>query len=377
MAERGARQRAGGVLDALDGHRALERHAGRGRALVDLRADVAGIDGRDRDPVALLEAQHVRVGDHAALGQRVGGGERDCHWASPEAMLTTRPRDSRRAGSAAAVTRQGPTRLTSRTASASSSGGSPRALRRAQPGVVDQHVEAAEALDRFGHGAVDRSPGRARRSRCRRRAGRGRRPRALLAQQLDRRAADPAGGAGDEDLMRARTPPGLKRAVRCRKRHVQSGHSVGLLPWASRYQLVQPVFQTVPCMRRWTSAWKRSSTSGDLDDVRAALVHRAQRVHHVGDLGLDHVDHRAVPEAGVRAEQDEEVREAGDRRCRGARAGCRPSGRRGSGRRGRARVRRPACRRRGSRCRRPARRPRARGRRRARSSARAPPRHRP
>ena len=58
-AERGADERAGGVLDALDRHGALQRHAGRGRALVDLRADVAGVDGGDRDAVALLEPQRV------------------------------------------------------------------------------------------------------------------------------------------------------------------------------------------------------------------------------------------------------------------------------------------------------------------------------
>ena len=45
--------------------------------------------------------------------------------ASPETTLITRPRDSRSAGSAAEVTRQGPRRLTSITASASASGASP------------------------------------------------------------------------------------------------------------------------------------------------------------------------------------------------------------------------------------------------------------
>ena len=50
-------------------------------------------------------------------------------------------------------------------------------------------------------------------------------------------------------------------------------------------------------------------------------VHRAQRVDHVGELRLDHVDHRAVPEPGVGPEQQEQVREAGDGRAEvGARA---------------------------------------------------------
>ena len=53
------------------------------RALVDLRADVAGVDGGDRDAVALLEPQHVGVGDDAALGERVGGRERDGHVREP------------------------------------------------------------------------------------------------------------------------------------------------------------------------------------------------------------------------------------------------------------------------------------------------------
>ena len=56
----------------------------------------------------------------------------------------------------------------------------------------------------------------------------------------------------------------------------------------------------------------RARTSTVVGAVRA---HVPQRVQHVGDLRLDHVDHRAVPEPGVRAEQQEQVREAGDRRA--------------------------------------------------------------
>ena len=90
--------------------------------------------------------------------------------------------------------------------------------------------------------------------------------RAAVPERLRRRAADPAAGAGDEHARahagtstgRSRTKrragvssnfAGSKRRVRRRNRHVQSGHSVGLRPVASRYQLAQPVFHTVPCIR--------------------------------------------------------------------------------------------------------------------------------
>ena len=69
-----------------------------------------------------------------------------------------------------------------------------------------------------------------------------------------------------------------------------------------------------------------------------------QRGQHVRDLRLDHVDHRAVPEPGVRAEQEEQVREAGDRRSPGTRAGCRARRRRAACRRARGRGGRPGCR---------------------------------
>ena len=123
--------------------------------------------------------------------------------------------------------------------------------------------------------------------------------------------------------------------------NVQSGHSVALRPVSSRYQLLQPVLQTVslhPLVDRAVVAPRRPRAGPPRPRRRGARI-VAQRVHHVGHLGLDHVDHRAVPEPGVRAEQHEQVREAGDGACRGGRAGCPPSTRRACGRRGRGRSR--------------------------------------
>ena len=121
-----------------------------GPALVDLRADVARVDGGDRDPVALLQAQRVRVGDHAALAERVGGGEgdrddredaRDVDHA-PVRLTQRRERRGRHAPGAEEVdVEHGEGVLVRRER---------RALRCAEAGVVDQHVDAAsEALD--GH----------------------------------------------------------------------------------------------------------------------------------------------------------------------------------------------------------------------------------
>ena len=169
-----------------------------------------------------------RVGDHAALAQRVRGRERDGDVGEAAGDVDHAPARLRAAqGARPTVTRHGPSRLTSSTASASSSGASAGALRRAEAGVVDQDVEAAEALDRLGHRAVDARPGRARRSRGRRRADRGRRPRALRAQQALARADPPAApvmmirgrspkrpASGPSRrvavvaVIRARTPPG-------------------------------------------------------------------------------------------------------------------------------------------------------------------------
>ena len=49
-------------------------------------------------------------------------------------------------------------------------------------------------------------------------------------------------------------------------------------------------------------------------------AHVAQRREQVVELALDHADHRGVAEPGVRAEQEEQVGEAGDRRAPVARA---------------------------------------------------------
>ena len=254
--------------------------------------------------------------------------------ASPDATLTTRPRAARSAGSAAAVTRHGPSRLMSSTASAFASGGVAGALRDPDARVVDQHVEPAEALDRLRDRARRPRPGRARRRRSRRRASSARRsspttraPRARSAAHAappippdapvtSTRALMPVpprarpGGSGACDRA------GSNRRLRRRKRQVQSGQIVALRPVASMYQLAQPVFQTVPSILASTLAVVRGlRLRRDLGDRGAAPAHHAQRVDHVVDLGLDHVDHRAVAQAGVGPEQHEQVREAGDRRA--------------------------------------------------------------
>ena len=184
-------------------------------------------------------------------------------------------------GSAAAVTRHGPSRLTSRTASASSPGGRAGALRDAEPGVVDQHVEPAEPLDRLGHRGVDRRlvahvardhvgavavevepDDLARRARAARRTAAvpmpprraGDRARRGLIAGDRRSAASPRraarrrgrGGAGTrrvEAPRRAAEPPGAvgpqrRVAARC----------------ASRYQLEQPPWsRRCPASARWIS----------------------------------------------------------------------------------------------------------------------------
>ena len=84
---------------------------------------------------------------------------------------------------------------------------------------------------------------------------------------------------------------------------------------ASTYQLEQPPStQTVPRMRALDPVVEgRLCLRPGVDHGRAAGVHRPQRVHHVGQLRLDDEDDRVVPEQGVRADQQEEVGEAGDR----------------------------------------------------------------
>ena len=139
------------------------------------------------------------------------------------------------------------------------------------------------------------------------------------------RASAAPGGLGGHARAAAggaRRRPGRSAAARRRNANVQSGHSVELRPVASRYQLLQPVLQTVFAHPLVEPSLKSRTASGlDLDGAGAAPAHLLQRRGHVGHLGLDHVDHRAVPEAGVRAEQHEQVREAGDGRAEvGARA---------------------------------------------------------
>ena len=77
-------------------------------------------------------------------------------WARPETTLTTRPREARSAGSAAAVTRHGPEQVDVDHGERVRVGRLARALRDADAGVVDQHVEPAEPRDRLRDRRVDR-----------------------------------------------------------------------------------------------------------------------------------------------------------------------------------------------------------------------------
>src|SRR6266540_1713023 len=55
-------------------------------------------------------------------------------------------------------------------------------------------------------------------------------------------------------------------------------------------------------------------TLADLDGRQPVLVDSAQRVHEVVQVCLHHEHHRGVPNSAVRADEDEQVRETGDRR---------------------------------------------------------------
>ena len=143
-------------------------------------------------------------------------------------------------------------------------------------------------------------------------AGPARRPWRRARRSFGRRSRVPIppGGAGDDDSLHAITySVGSKRAVRRRKRHVQSGHRSGCCPSRPGTSSRSRSSRRSPACAAGPPRWRRPRPRAAPRRGRA-VAHRLQRVHHVGDLGLDHVDHRAVPEPGVRAEQDEEVREA-------------------------------------------------------------------
>ena len=97
--------------------------------------------------------------------------------------------------------------------------------------------------------------------------------------------------------------------------------------------------QTVPRHPRVESRLYAACASGRTSIVVGAGRFMARSARpYVLDLRLDHVDHRAVAEAGVRAEQQEQVREAGRRTVpRYARWASRPRLGQQCGRRGRAR----------------------------------------
>ena len=72
-----------------------------------------------------------------------------------------------------------------------------------------------------------------------------------IREQLARPNAAAGADAGRGVLSECSA--GSKRDARRRNRNVQSGHSVGLRPVSSRYQLEQPVVHTVRCMRASSS----------------------------------------------------------------------------------------------------------------------------
>ena len=74
--------------------------------------------------------------------------------ASPEATLTMWPRPRSSSGRAAAVVTQAPRRLISRVARARASGAAPASWRAADPGVVDQNVDAAHPRHGLGDGGA-------------------------------------------------------------------------------------------------------------------------------------------------------------------------------------------------------------------------------
>ena len=269
VVERGAHQHVGGrAVERLLGHHAVEREAVLLGRLVDRRLDVARVDRRHVDLVAVLEPQGVGVG-RRSRAWRSCRRSRTARSGRParRTTLTTRPRpgDSSSAGSAARRHPPGREQVDLEHLERRLVGRLAGALREAEPGVVDQHVEPAEPLDRLGHGAGDRvgvghvagqrcrGPGRPR-GRCRRPARRARaasrRPRApmppaapvIRTRLLMRCTSSRSRGA----LAAARRTPRRTSPCFWRKRNVQSGQSVTLRPCSSTYQLEQPVFQTVP-----------------------------------------------------------------------------------------------------------------------------------
>jgi hypothetical protein len=122
---------------------------------VDRRAHVAGIDRGDRDRPAVFQPQGVRPRGERALGRHVGGGEREVgdreaagHVHHPAAGLEQRgQRGGRHPPSSEQVdVEHGLRALVGRRAGV---------VGVADAGVVDQHVEAAEPVDRLAHGRGD------------------------------------------------------------------------------------------------------------------------------------------------------------------------------------------------------------------------------
>ena len=154
-AERGARERARGVLHLLDRDVALQRDPALLRGGVDRRADVAGVDRGDGDLAAVLEPQRVRVGGQAALAHAVRGAPREREVGEPGGDVDHAParlaqRGERRGGHAPRA-EQVDVDHRERVVVGRGAG----RLREPEAGVVDQHVEPAEPLDRLGHRAVD------------------------------------------------------------------------------------------------------------------------------------------------------------------------------------------------------------------------------
>ena len=159
---------------------------------------------------------------------------------------------------------------------------------------------------------------------------------------------------------------------------VKSGQIVVLRPFWSMYQEAHPPeFHTVGGIRFWMASFQlRNASSCTSTECDAAGLHPLDGVDDVADLRLDHVDDRVVAQARVRAEDQEGVGEARDRRALVRLRAAGPDLGRACGHRVPPPGGRTGCRSHGSRSRRRSRRPRAWCRRRSRGRRARPSRSR-
>ena len=196
-----------------------------------------------------------------------------------------------------------------------------------EAGLVHRRADDAHLLGGLGQtGGVDVADGQLR---------------AAAGEVVGERAADARAGAGDDgdlvleighaeipssatavrpesvelvtvvggDVERAGEPPEGEREARPQRRvvavlvEVPAGAAAGLPDRAA------PSAAAATCCRPAATSRRTSKVAMPL------ALHRPQRAGQVVQVRLDHVDHRAVPEAGVRADHEQQVREAGDGRA--------------------------------------------------------------